>query len=70
MKHSKFRKMSPAELAAHYARSEQESEALLKERKFREWCGENDEDYENEDAWEHYQIVQGEMSGDDSAEED
>ncbi len=62
--------MSPAELAVHHAQSEQESEALLEERKFREWCGDHDENYENEDAWEHYQIVQGEMSGDDSADED
>ena len=58
--------MSPPELAAHHAHSEQEFEALLEERKFREWCGDNDEDYENEDAWENYQTVQGEQAGDDS----
>ena len=70
MKQSKYREMSPAELEAHHPRSEQESEAWLEEKKFREWCGENEEDYEDEDAWEHYKIVQGELSGADLGAED
>ena len=62
--------MSPTELEAYDPRTEKESDALLAERKFREWCADNDEDYENEDAWEHYKIVQGELSGDDLGDED
>jgi hypothetical protein len=60
MKISKFGKMSSTELEAYQPRSQDECEALVAEKDFREWCKENDEDPENEDSRENYQIVQRE----------
>lgn len=65
---NKFWKMSATELAAYHSRSQNELEFLTQEKEFREWCRDNEEDYENEDARERYLIEKKEMSGDDDQE--
>ena len=60
MKNSKFCKMSPAELEAYRPRDEDDHEALAKEKDFREWCNENEENYEDDDSRKNYHDFQRE----------
>ena len=65
MKNPQFHKMSSDELATYQPRSQDEGEALVKERDFREWCQEHEEDPENEESRECYKEATGESFWDD-----
>lgn len=60
MQNSKFHKMSPAELEAYQPRDQDDHEAYIHEKDFRQWCVENEENYEDEESRSNYQDVQRE----------
>jgi hypothetical protein len=65
MKNSKFSKMSSAELETYQSRTQDECEELSKEKEFRDWCKEHEEDFESEEARECYKEATGESFWDD-----
>jgi hypothetical protein len=60
MKYPQLHKMSSEQLGTYHPKSQDEAKALAKERGFRQWCQEHEEDYENEETRECYKEVTGE----------